>query len=108
MTDQAMLATELEAVAQQVTGVRQLYLAGSTVGAVVKEGAQALGIGSGADTVQVTVGDDSCTIEVACAVASGHKAGDVARELVSELTKACQQRDLPDVKVVVTISQVSA
>lgn len=107
MTDQASLVAELEATARDVPGVRQLYLAGSKFRALLKEGAKALGVGPGAEHVRVSVTEETCVVEVACAVAAGHRAGDVARRLSAALSDACRDRGLPEAKVVVTISHVS-
>lgn len=107
VTDSAALSAELEAVARSLPGVRQLYLAGSPVRAALAEGARMLGVGSGASALKVQLTDDGCTIEVSCAVAVGHTAGDVAHALVDALTEACRHRGLPIPRVKVTIAQVS-
>ncbi|MDO5066999.1 MAG: hypothetical protein Q4D96_06945 [Propionibacteriaceae bacterium] len=107
MSEAASVAAELEVVARGVAGVRQLYLAGSTVGAVLAEGAKMLGLGSGASTIKVQLSDDSCSIEVSCAVAAGHNAKDVTQALVEALTAACRERHLPAPRVKATIAQVT-
>ena len=66
-----------------------------------------LGVGSGASALTVNLTDDSCTIEVSCAVAAGHSANDVAHAVVETLTAACRERNLPAPRVKVTIAQVT-
>ncbi|MDO5082501.1 hypothetical protein EII34_00600 [Arachnia propionica] len=107
MTDAAALTAELEDIARMVPGVRQLYLAGSPIRAALAEGARMLGMGSGASALKVQFTDDSCTIEVSCAVEAAHRAGDVAQHLVETLTAACRERDLPEPEVKVTIAQIA-
>lgn len=108
MTDNAELATELESAALQVAGVQQLYLAGSSVKAVLAEGARALGVGSGANAVAVNIGDESCTIQVSCAVSADHRAGDVVREVARTLADLCRDKGLPPARMEVTVAAVTA